>query len=191
MPELKKPAFMAEDNEASKAYIGTIMHHCMQKIELTTDINRDTIKAEAARFVSEGIISEKDIALVDISAIEGFFKSFVGESMRKAKKVFREVPFEMFVEADEIFDCDNCDEKIVVQGMIDAYFEDEEGNLILVDYKTDRKGGRNDDEFVSIIASRYKLQMDYYAKALRLLTGKNVYKKYIYLFDTGKVAEIE
>lgn len=58
---------------------------------------------------------------------------------------------------------------VVVQGIIDLYFEEEDG-LVLVDYKTDRIK----DQDSSILVRRYKVQLDYYRRALEQMTGKKV-----------------
>lgn len=64
---------------------------------------------------------------------------------------------------------------VVVQGIIDLYFEEEDG-LVLVDYKTDRIK----DQDSSILVRRYKVQLDYYRRALEQMTGKKVKECYIY-----------
>ncbi|MGI6086196.1 MAG: hypothetical protein ACOYIF_12320, partial [Acetivibrionales bacterium] len=53
--------------------------------------------------------------------------------------------------------------------------------VVIIDYKTDYapKG----KEYV--IRDRYKLQLDYYTRALEKITGKGVKEKFIYLFQTG------
>ncbi|MBQ6999331.1 MAG: helicase-exonuclease AddAB subunit AddA [Clostridia bacterium] len=190
MPELKKPAFSKEASSVSAAAIGTLMHLCMEKIELTEDIKDDTIKIQIRNFVNAGFITEEEAAFINAEVIAEFFRSDVGRAMVKSKTVCREVPFEILVEADEIFAGATTSEKIVVQGMIDAYFTDEDGNVILVDYKTDRRKGVSADEFRQQIARRYALQINYYEKALQMLTGRSVHKKYIYLFDTGEAVEM-
>ena len=53
----------------------------------------------------------------------------------------------------------------MIQGIIDAYFEDD-GELILVDYKTDRTWSSQ------VLLDHYKRQLDYYERALTQLTGK-------------------
>ena len=65
------------------------------------------------------------------------------------------------------------DELVVIQGIIDAYFE-EDGELILVDYKTDRTWSSQ------VLLDHYKRQLDYYERALNQLTGKKVREKWIY-----------
>ena len=68
-------------------------------------------------------------------------------------------------------------ETILVQGIIDAYFETDEG-LVLVDYKTDKVEMPDGSDLVE----KYRVQLDYYAKALTRLTGQPVAEKLIYSF---------
>ncbi|MFR3764516.1 MAG: hypothetical protein ACLTXS_15660 [[Clostridium] symbiosum] len=73
------------------------------------------------------------------------------------------------------------DELVLIQGIIDAWFEEEDG-LILVDYKTDYV---NDTQ---ILVKRYKTQLDYYEKALTQMLGRNVKERYIYSYRLGLIA---
>ena len=68
-------------------------------------------------------------------------------------------------------------ETILVQGIIDAYFETDEG-LILVDYKTDKVERPDGSDLIE----KYRVQLDYYAEALTRLTGQPVVEKLIYSF---------
>lgn len=72
-------------------------------------------------------------------------------------------------------DAPDSDSYVVVQGIIDLYFEEEDG-LVLVDYKTDRISQEGTRTFFE----RYQTQLDYYRKALEQMTGKNVKECYIY-----------
>ena len=190
MPKLKTPSFIEGEEKTDFAKIGTLMHLCMEKIDLTYSQNEATIKEEISRFVKDGILSEENSRYIDVLSIAKFFESDLGKQIVASKKVWRETPFEILVEADEIFKGTFHDEKIVVQGMIDAYFEDIDGNIILLDYKTDRRGSLNTSEFKEKIIERYEKQMYYYEKAIRLFTSKSVHKKYIYLFDIGEAIEV-
>ena len=78
----------------------------------------------------------------------------------------------MGIPAREVGPVDS-DELVVIQGIIDAYFEDD-GELILVDYKTDRTWNSQ------VLLDHYKRQLDYYERALTQLTGKKVREKWIY-----------
>lgn len=72
-------------------------------------------------------------------------------------------------------------ELVLVQGIIDAWMEEEDG-LVLVDYKTDRveQGGE------SILIRRYQTQLDYYKRSLEQITGKPVKEKILYSLSLGK-----
>jgi ATP-dependent helicase/nuclease subunit A len=73
------------------------------------------------------------------------------------------------------------DETLMMRGIIDAYFE-EDGEIVLIDYKTDFVNEENTEE----ILNRYKKQLQLYAKALSELTGKKVKEKWIYLFGVER-----
>ena len=75
------------------------------------------------------------------------------------------------------------DELVVVQGIIDAYME-EEGELVVVDYKTDKVSS------VRILLERYKEQLDYYGRALEQMTGKKVKEKILYSLTMQREIEL-
>ena len=63
-------------------------------------------------------------------------------------------------------------------------FFEEEGELVVVDYKTDRVSNENE------LKERYHSQLEYYAEALARLTGKKVKEKVIYSFTLQKEIEV-
>ncbi|MDO5574953.1 MAG: PD-(D/E)XK nuclease family protein, partial [bacterium] len=87
------------------------------------------------------------------------------------------------VDADQVYPGMDPGETVLVQGIIDAYFE-EDGELVVVDYKTDRV--TTGEELVG----RYRMQLDYYAQALEQLTGKHVKEKLIYSFALRREIEV-
>ena len=93
----------------------------------------------------------------------------------KAGKLYREQPFVLGVKAEEIYPDGEDGETILVQGIIDAYFEEEDG-LVVLDYKTDRV--RAGEE----LREKYHAQLEYYAEALEKLLLKPVKEKIIYSF---------
>ena len=76
------------------------------------------------------------------------------------------------------------EEKLLLQGIIDCYFEEEDG-LVLIDYKTDYVA----EGAEANLKEKYKTQIAYYTRALEKLTGKPVKEKYIYLFHNGKILD--
>ena len=73
------------------------------------------------------------------------------------------------------------EERVLVQGIIDAYFLEGQ-DIVLVDYKTDyvRKG--EEQKLVDL----YHIQLEDYAQALERMTGRKVKEKYIYSFALKK-----
>ena len=74
----------------------------------------------------------------------------------------------------------------MLQGIIDCYFE-ENGGIILVDYKTDivKNGDTNS------LIEKYKSQLDYYGKALEVTLEKDVKERYLYSFSTDEAVEVK
>ena len=93
----------------------------------------------------------------------------------KRQNLFKEQPFVMGIPAKEIDTSVDSEEIVLVQGMIDAYFEEEDG-LVLMDYKTDKVASAQE------LLEKYKTQLDYYQKALEKVTGKPVKQKIMYSF---------
>lgn len=74
-------------------------------------------------------------------------------------------------------------EKVILQGIIDAFIMEEEG-IILVDYKTDRV---NDGEE---LRNRYQKQIDLYSEALEQILGKKVKRRVLYSFSLGEEVDL-
>jgi ATP-dependent helicase/nuclease subunit A len=148
--------------------------------KLAEEINRQLVE-----MVGMELYTENEVKVIYTDKIAGFFLSGLGNRLLSSSSVYREVPFTLGLKASEIYrdlvDCPGRDEFILLQGIIDCFFE-EAGGLVLLDYKTDYvPEGRS-----QIIAERYKLQLGYYARALEEITGKSVFEKHIYLFSNGE-----
>ena len=86
------------------------------------------------------------------------------------------LPGSEFPEADP-------EETVLVQGIIDVYFEEEDG-LVVLDYKTDKIFRAEE------LAEKYHAQLDYYGKALEQMTEKKVKEKIIYSFTIRQEIEV-
>ncbi|MFU0824172.1 helicase-exonuclease AddAB subunit AddA [Clostridium sp.] len=187
---VKKPSFMEKDRKLTGAEKGTAIHAVMQKIDYKRELNREEIERQVKGLVENELITEEQAESVDISKILNFFNSNIGKRMIKSQKAYREVPFHMEIKSTEIYrDIPNdkyMDENIMVQGIIDCYFE-ENGEVILVDYKSDyfKKGEEK------AIIDKYKIQIELYARAIEEITNKKVKEKYLYLFYGDKEVEVK
>lgn len=99
-------------------------------------------------------------------------RSELGKRMKEAaqkKLLYKERQFVTGIPFSDMDKEAKTDDFVVVQGIIDVYFE-EEDKIILVDYKTDRVREGEED----ILIRRYRAQMESYQQALEKITGKCV-----------------
>ena len=137
--------------------------------------------------VEEQRLSEEELKLIRKEKLNLFLKSDLAKRMQKAakeEKLYREQPFVLGISADKVDAKFPKEEKVLIQGIVDAYFE-EENEIIVVDYKTDSvKSGEE-------LVKRYKEQLNYYEEALEKLTGKKVKEKILYSFALNETIVVE
>lgn len=201
-PIVKKPLFLEERKGISAAEKGTVIHFIMQSLDfdslkaiiknksLEQELSfNTTITSHIQEMVKKDLLTQIQADSVDIRMINGFLNSLLARRMLISDKTNREIPFNMQIPIEELFKDKNEEslqgETVLLQGVIDCYFE-EEGELVLIDYKSDYVPAGKEHT----IKERYLLQLDYYKKALEMLTGKSVKERYIYLFRGGKAIKI-
>lgn len=184
---LKKPLFLQKNKSISSAEKGTLVHLVMQHINFEKTSCIEDIKDQIRSLVIKEFITEEEGKVIPIEKILTFFRSNIGERMKKALKVYREVPFFIELSCTDVYEELEKDiygdEKVILQGIIDCYFE-EDKELVILDYKTDYV------EDINEIKEKYRTQIQYYTKALEVMTGKSVKNKYLYLFSINEVLEL-
>lgn len=190
---INKPKFLEEVKGLSPAEKGTAMHSVLQRLDLTKVTTLNEVEVQVQNLIEKLLISEEEGKTVRVDKLVSLFKTDLGQRMIRAydlNLLKREVPFHMDISSTdidknlpvEIYG----EEKIMLQGIIDCYFE-ENGQIILVDYKTDFvKNGE-----VSSLIEKYKSQLDYYAKALQVTLEKDVKERYLYSFSTDEAVEVK
>ena len=177
------PKFLSDEkDEGQGARRGTAYHRAMELLEFHKIRTKQDIREQLDRFAEEGRMTADARALVRESVIWPFFQSNLGRRMADAQREGRlkkESQFVIGIPAREIGDWDS-DELVLIQGIMDAFFE-ENGELILVDYKTDYA------EQEETLIERYKLQLDYYRRALMQMENKPVKETLIYSFRLGEI----
>lgn len=186
---VKKPTFMEKNRKLTGAEKGTAIHAVMQKINYKKELSKEEIERQMKELVKKELITRDQAESVDSWKILNFFNSNIGKRMAKAEKAYREIPFHMEIkstEFDKNLPKDSYeDERIMLQGIIDCYFE-EDGEVILIDYKSDYfKRGEE-----KAIIEKYKVQIELYARAIEEIMNKKVKGKYLYLFHGDKEVEI-
>ena len=160
---------------------GTAMHTVMQQLDLSDIANIAAIEQQVNTLVEKGILTKTERSVINVDHIWTFVSSKLGQRMRAAKAVYRELPFGRLLPALAYYkEATDEDDQIFLQGIIDVLFEEENGNYILLDYKTDRK--------ISAAAARarYQFQVNLYCDAVETILGKPVKERYLFLLDTGK-----
>ena len=179
------PKFRKGETKIRGAARGTAYHRILELLDFGKSYTMETLEEEIRQFVEAEKIDEASAGAVEREDILKFLQSDCAARMQKAAqngKLKKEQPFVLGVEADRIYP-ENGGEKsgelLIVQGIIDLFFE-EDGEIVLLDYKTDRV--RTEEE----LTGRYRIQLEYYQEALEKSLGKHVKEKLIYSFALGK-----
>lgn len=133
-------------------------------IELGLEVH----KALAQHTAAQRAESRKSLSLDALDLIERFEASDLGKRVARASRVEREFDFLLALE------------DVVLRGQIDLWFE-EGGELILVDYKTDR------DESG---ATEYALQLRLYGLALERYAGRLPDRAALCFLRSGNVVDV-
>ena len=182
--EVPVPAFMAEKQEEYKgAARGTAYHRLMECLDYAEVESEVQLEVQLKRLLESQKMTEQEAECIRIRDIKKFVDSELGQRMKKAavkKQLYREQPF-VIRRSASLLDDSWKDETILVQGIIDAYFT-EDGEIVLVDYKTDRVRKGQEQKLVDL----YHVQLEDYAQALERMTGMKVKEKIIYSFTLQK-----
>ena len=181
------PRFLADKKEISAAERGTATHVFMQFCDFE-NLYKNGYESELARLTGSSFITEGDASLINSKHIEKFAKSELLLEMLGSKKLYREFRFNVMLPATGLTsDSRLASQSVLVQGVIDAVFENERGELVLVDYKTDRVSEENyKDELIS----RHKSQLEYYKKAVELMFERPVSRVMLYSVPLAKTVEL-
>ena len=173
------PRFRAAETTMPGNMRGTIYHAFMENLDFH---KKDVLETQLEEWIKCGKMTRDEAAAVRISDIRHFLESDIGLRMERAEeggRLHREQPFVLGVPAHEIRSCWQSEELVLVQGIIDAWFEEDDG-IVIVDYKTDRV------RTMQMLSERYHIQLEAYAKAVARLTGKKVKECGIYSFCLGR-----
>ena len=164
---------------AAGAARGTAYHRALECLDFGKLHSREDVRAALKSLLETGYLEQEAYDALDEMVIFTMLNSPLGQRMAEAQRggrLHREQQFIIGIPAREMGRGDS-QELVLVQGVIDAYMEEEDG-LVLIDYKTDRvPGGRAGRER---LAERYRQQVAYYQRALEQLMGKKVKENIIY-----------
>ena len=176
------PRFLTEEETLTGASRGSAYHKLLELLDFTENYDDGLLAQVIRENKAAGKLTGEMADCIRTGDILHFLNCESGRRMARAAaqgKLYREQPFVLGVPSEEIYPEDRSGETILVQGIIDVYFEEPDG-LVVLDYKTDQV--RTADE----LKEKYHAQLDYYAQALEQLTEKPVKEKIIYSFTLRK-----
>ena len=189
------PNFAKESREVGGAARGSAYHRLLELLDYSKLLgeqkangNNHTayMQKSIEHFVESGRITQEEVDMVNLKKIGTFLDSSVAARMAAAQDrgdLYKERPFVLGIEANRLSEEFPIDEKVLIQGIIDVYFI-EDGEIVLLDYKTDAV--RTGEELIK----RYQTQIDYYTEALEKITGLKVKEKLLYSFAFCDVIRI-
>ena len=180
-----RPAFM-EETKATGADIGSLTHRFLRLIDLTkfketaSDSDSDAlcaerVEAELQRMRDKSILTQAEADAVYVKGAAAFLESDLGKRLIAADTLQREWPFTMQIREDS---------PTMVQGIVDAAFL-EDGEWILIDYKTDR------DTRPEVFVPRHEKQINWYRTAVERLTDIQVKEMWLFALRAGKAYQVE
>ena len=184
------PSFIRAKEKMSGADRGSAYHKVMELLDfkaiIRTEKTPEGIKAQLNRqmddFVSQGLLEQTWREGISMAKLYTFFESSLAGRMMQAAdagKLWREQPFVLGLAAGRLGEEFPEGEQVLIQGIIDVFFE-EDGKIVVADYKTDAVSDPKE------LIARYQTQLDYYEEALARLTDKKVMQKIIYSFALGQ-----
>ena len=172
--DLQQPHSGMALKKADGAARGTAVHRflCLADLDAVRrngGADPEQLQTLLDNLVERQVFTPEEAGWIRPDAVSSFYASEIGRRMLASPEVHREWDFNLYVR----------ERGMIVQGMIDCAFR-EGGGWILLDYKTDRI--RDENAFMD----EYRPQLEWYAAALRQLTGKPVLESWLYALSVDK-----
>jgi len=167
LPMFARPAFLG--GETSAVFAGTATHAAMQFLPLDARLDETAATEYLRQLTERGRITPEQAEVADAAAIAWVTHDALFARMQKAARLERELPFSYPMEAQQLYGI-AAEETVLLQGVLDACFL-EDGEWVIVDYKTDRvRTGESAEQ----AAQKHAQQLRLYALALQSITRQRV-----------------
>ena len=166
---------------------GSAYHRALELLDFGKAESLEQLEEQLCRMEEENRMTPEARQLIRPEVLLRFTSSQLGRRMAKAQqagKLWRERQFVIGVPARQLGLADS-GERVLIQGVIDAYLE-EDGGLVLVDYKTDRAAPGQE----AVLIERYRVQLEDYRMALEQMTGKPVKEQILYSLSLQKAIAV-
>ena len=186
---LKRPSFLQQATLATPAEIGQATHLLLQKLILNEEPTAESLSNLLKQMIGDELLTEEVASEIELDKIIRYFKTPFGQKIIKNfNHLEREVLFSFMMNARDVFHEMDVDDPILIHGIIDGYFETEEG-YVLFDYKTDKVSFLKDKAHDELIR-RYKGQVMLYKEALESIMDKPVVSVNIISLDLTDTIQI-
>ena len=185
---LSPPVFSHPQWEAgplTPAQRGTALHLALQCMDFGRADSRQSLQEEIDRLVDEQLLTPQQGEAIEVDRLAAFFNSPLGREIRGAQRLRREFKFSLLVPAADYDPQGEPGEEILLQGVVDLWFETEDG-ITVVDFKTDRIG----PDKMAARAEEYRPQLAAYSRALAQITGVPVVRQILWFFSLNRPYEL-
>ncbi len=191
--------FLSEKKEkVSPSERGTATHLFLQFCDFE-NLAKNGAAEELARLIEKRFLPQNAADTVFLEELQRFTESRLFARILKAKRVIREQRFNLLMSPsqfsrDEEFIRSVGDELMAVQGVIDLLLIDTDGNISLLDYKTDRlskKELESEEELRKKMTALHSEQLSYYKLAVERIFGSPLSSAEIYSTQAAKTVSID
>lgn len=175
----RRPELGAEQ-KLSPTQRGTATHMLLQFMDYARTGSPEEIRRELERLTVAGFLSRVQADAVDVDCVYRLFSSELGKRILAADSLRREFRFSLLCPAEKFFGAGE-GEQVLLQGVMDCVIE-ENGELTIIDYKTDRVRA----DALHERAKGYEKQLAAYAYAAHRMTGKPVRECVLYFLYAGE-----
>ncbi len=161
---------------------GTAYHRILECLDYAKADSQQAIEQQIEELLQKEKISKEAAKVVRSSQISWFVRSAVGKRMKEAfvlGTLHREQQFVMSIDASERNPRVESGRADLVQGIIDAFWEEADAWCWWIINTDHVKEGQE-------LIDRYQRQMHYYSQALERAYGKKVKECYLYSFALEK-----
>ena len=159
----------------------------LQYLRFADAVTPEGVSAQIDALIGAGFLPEREGKAVLTESIVRLMRSPLGARLIRAEQagsIRREFRFSLLCPAGDFFP-DAPDEEVLLQGVVDCCFE-EDGALVIVDYKTDRIGRDAVPERTVYYAS----QLRAYASAMERILGLPAKERLLFFLHGGYVSEV-
>lgn len=189
-----KPKFISNEEEKSGARIGTMYHRIFELFDYNIDFDEELLKSGdysqiknmIDSFADKGLINGDEYEEIPLTVYARFILSPMYEKLRDAymnKTLRREQKFIFTTKASSISKEYKDDDPILIQGIIDAFYE-KDGKVTIIDYKSDNVVNMKE------LKKKYEVQLQIYKRAVAQILQNDNVESFIYSTYLGESIEI-